>query len=130
MISRASLVEQMSYKVVKFIVKVKLIEKSVNSHAGNVYVIQYKTVGSTLRMERMTRPSKPKVVDGVVSAGFIPRIEDDSASVVLYTAAFETSARDRDVTVPGAAIVAIVVEDYRDRIQAVTRICKAASLAL
>jgi hypothetical protein len=129
MISNASIVEQMSYKVVKFIVKVKLIEKSVNSHAGNVYVIQYKMVGSTLKTERMTRPSKPEVVDGVVSAGFIPRIEDDSASAVLYTAAFETSASDRDVTVPGAAMVAIVVNDYRDRIQTVTRISKAASLA-
>jgi hypothetical protein len=39
---------------------------------------------------------------------------------VLYTAALETSARERDVTVPGAAMEAIVVEDYRHRIQTVT----------
>jgi hypothetical protein len=110
-------------------VKVKLIEKSVNSHAGNVYVIQYKMVGSTLKTERMTRPSKPKEVDGVVSAGCMPRTEDDKASAVLYTAAFETSARDRDVTVPGAAMVAIVVEDYRHCIEAVTRFGRAANLA-
>jgi hypothetical protein len=110
----------MSYRVVKFMVKVKLIEKSVNNHAGNVYVIQYKMVGRTLNTERMTRPSKPKVVEGVASAGFMPSTEDEKASAVLYTAALETSARDRDDSAPGDAMVAIVVDDYRHRIQTVT----------
>jgi hypothetical protein len=109
-----------TYKVVKFMVKVRLMEKSVNSHAGRVYVIQYKMVGSTLKTERLMRPSKPNVVDGVASAGFMPSTEDVKASAVLYTAALETSARERDVTVPGAAMEAIVVEDYRHRIQTVT----------
>jgi hypothetical protein len=94
-----------AYRVVKFIVKVRLMEKRVNSHVGKVYVTQYRMVGSTLKMDRMTRPSRPKVVGGVGSADFIPRIEDDSASAVLKTAALETSARDLDVAVPGAAIV-------------------------
>jgi hypothetical protein len=94
---------------VKFIVKVKLMEKSVNNHVGKVYVIQYKMVGSTLKMERTTRPSRPKLVDGVVSTGFMPSSEDDSACAVLYTAALETSARERDVALPEPAIVAIVL---------------------
>jgi hypothetical protein len=90
-------------------VKVKLMEKSVNSHVGKVYVIQYNMVGSTLKMERTTRPSRPKLVDGVVSTAFMPSTEDDSASAVLYTAALETSARERDVALPEPAILAIVL---------------------
>jgi len=96
---------------VKFIVKVKLIEKSVNSHVGRVYVTQYRRVGSTLRMDRMTRPKRPKLVDGVVSAGFMPSTELDIASAVLYTTALETSASDRDVAVPGTAMEAMVGEE-------------------
>lgn len=64
-------------------VKVKLIEKSVKSHVGKVYVTQYRIVGSTLKMDRITRPSRPKVVEGVVSVGFIPSTESDRASAVL-----------------------------------------------
>jgi hypothetical protein len=96
---------------VKFIVKVKLIEKSVNSHVGRVYVTQYRRVGSTLRMDRITRPKRPKLVDGVVSAGFMPSTELDIASAVLYTTALETSASDRDVAVPGTAMEAMVGEE-------------------
>jgi hypothetical protein len=102
---------QATYKVVKFIVKVKLMEKSVNSHVGRVYVTQYKTVGSTLKMERMTRSKRPKLVDGVVSAGFMPSTEFDRVSAVLYTAALETCASDRDVALPGNAMVAMVGEE-------------------
>jgi len=87
-------------------VKVKLIEKSVNNHVGKVYVIQYRIVGSTLKMDRTTRPSRPKLVEVVVvSAGFIPSTEFDRASAVLYTAALETSASDRDEAVPTVAMV-------------------------
>jgi hypothetical protein len=54
---------------VKFIVNVKLIENSVNSHVGNVMVvkvmIQYKVPGSTPRTLRMTRARRPKVDEGV-----------------------------------------------------------------
>ena len=57
--------------MVKFIVKVKLIEKRVKSHVGRVCVTQKSMVGRTLKMERMTRPSMPKVDDGAVSAAFI-----------------------------------------------------------
>jgi hypothetical protein len=63
--------QPVSYKVVKFIVNVKLMEKRVKSQAGSVYVIQTRILGSTLRMERMTRPSRPKVEDGAFSAAFI-----------------------------------------------------------
>ena len=92
-------------------VKVKLMEKSVNNHVGRVYVTQYKTVGSTLKMDRMTRPKRPKLVDGVVSAGLIPSTELERASAVLCTAALETSASDRDVAVPGTAMEAMVGEE-------------------
>lgn len=95
-----------TYKDVKLMVKVKLMEKSVNNHVGKVYVTQYRIVGSTLKMDRITRPSRPKLVEGVVvSAGFIPSTEFDRASAVLYTAALETSASDRDVAVPAVAMV-------------------------
>lgn len=57
--------------MVKFIVKVKLIEKRVKSHVGSVYVSQKSRVGRTLKMERMTRPRRPKVDEGAVSAAFI-----------------------------------------------------------
>jgi hypothetical protein len=100
-----------TYRVVKFMVKVKLMEKSVNSHVGRVYVTQYKTVGSTLKMDRITRPKRPKLVDGVVSAGLMPSTELERASAVLCIAALETSASDRDVAVPGTAMVAMVGEE-------------------
>lgn len=43
----------------------RLVEKRVNSHVGTVMVanapIQYSTPGMTLRIERITRPNRPKV---------------------------------------------------------------------
>jgi hypothetical protein len=56
--------------VVKFIVKVRLIEKSVKSQVGKVYDNQKRMVGSTLRMESITCPSTPKVDLGALSAAF------------------------------------------------------------
>lgn len=60
---------ELAYKVVKFIVKVRLMENSVNSHVGKVMVekvmIQYRAPGKTLRMLRTTRASRPKVDEGV-----------------------------------------------------------------
>jgi hypothetical protein len=55
---------------VKFIVKVKLIEKSVKSHVGSVYDTQKRIVGSTLNIESITRPRTPKVDVGALSAAF------------------------------------------------------------
>ena len=55
----------------KFIVKVRLIENRVKSHVGSVYVNQKRMVGSTLKIERITRPNMPKVEDGAFSAPFI-----------------------------------------------------------
>jgi hypothetical protein len=52
-------------------VNVKLIEKSVNSQVGSVYETQKRIVGSTLRIERITRPKTPNVDDGALSAAFI-----------------------------------------------------------
>lgn len=41
--------------------KVRVVEKSVKSHVGKVYDTQKRMLGSTLSIERMTRPSKPNV---------------------------------------------------------------------
>jgi hypothetical protein len=64
-----------SYRVVKFIVNVRLIEKSVNNQVGRVYETQKRIVGSTLNMESTTRPNMPKVDDGASSAAFIAAID-------------------------------------------------------
>lgn len=59
-----------AYKVVKFIVKVRLMENRVKSHVGRVMVvkvmIQYNAPGRTVMMRRMTRASRPRVEDSVV----------------------------------------------------------------
>lgn len=76
------------YKVVKFIVKVRLMENNVNSHVGKVIVVnvmnQYKAPGSTRRTLRMTRASRPKVEDGVgFSTALIEAAAVGSMSVTL-----------------------------------------------
>jgi hypothetical protein len=55
---------------VKFIVNVRLIEKSVKSHVGNVYDTQKRIVGITLRVERIVCASRPDVEDGAFSTTF------------------------------------------------------------
>lgn len=92
-----------SYSVVKFIVKVKLIENSVKSHVGSVYVTQKRMVGRTLRMDRITRPNKPKVEDGVISAIFMAVSEVCAASAALDTTAAELLTSD--VTAAGSAMM-------------------------
>lgn len=96
------------YKVVKFIVNVKLMENSVNSHAGKVYVTQYKRVGSTPRTESTMRPRRPKVDDGVISAAFIAATEVTIASAALETAAAGLSAIDVTASRIETAILAVV----------------------
>lgn len=53
----------------KFIVNVKLVEKSVKSHVGNVIVvkviIQYKTLGMVWKTSENTQPIHPTIVVGV-----------------------------------------------------------------
>ena len=85
-------------------VKVRLMEKSVNSHAGKVYVTQYRTVGSTLKTERMTRPSRPKLDGRGPSATLTLIIEVERASAALETAALEASASACEAAVAGAAM--------------------------
>jgi hypothetical protein len=84
-------------------VKVKLIENKVKSHVGSVYDTQKRTVGSTLRIERIICPSTPKAEDGAASAAFI-------AARVVWTAAgaWDTAAAElltSDVTASGTAMV-------------------------
>lgn len=73
---------------------VKLIENKVKSHAGIVYVTQYKTVGSTPRIESITRPSKPNVVEEAVSVAISAAIEVTTAFAALETTAADLSARE------------------------------------
>ena len=58
-----------SYSVVKFIVNVKLMEKSVKSHVGSVIVekviTQYKTLGIVWKTREKTQPIHPTMVVGV-----------------------------------------------------------------
>ena len=56
-----------TYNVVKFIVKVKLVENSVKSHVGRVIdtnvTSQYRTLGITFTPTRRKRPSgKPELL--------------------------------------------------------------------
>jgi hypothetical protein len=54
--------------VVKFMVNVRLMEKSVNNHVGNVMVakvmIQYRTLGTVWKMKVNTHPIHPAIVEG------------------------------------------------------------------
>lgn len=57
------------YSVVKFMVKVRLMEKSVKSHVGRVRVekvmIQYRRLGMTWKKTVNSQPSQPAMVEGV-----------------------------------------------------------------
>jgi hypothetical protein len=88
---------------VKFIVNVRLIEKSVKSHVGSVYDIQKRIVGSTLRTERIVRASRPYVEDGALSAALIAARDVWTASGALERTAAELCTSD--VTASGAAMV-------------------------
>ena len=69
---RTFLQQESTYKVVKFIVKVKLVEKRVKSHVGRVIVVkvtsQYRIPGRTRARNRIERPINPsQVLEGVPS---------------------------------------------------------------
>jgi hypothetical protein len=92
-----------SYRVVKFIVNVRLIEKSVKSHVGSVYDIQKRIVGSTLRIERIVCASRPNVEDGAISTAFTAARGVRTASDASERAAAELCTSD--VAASGAAMV-------------------------
>lgn len=80
-----------TYKVVKFIVKVKLIENKVKSHVGRVMVakvmIQYSVPGSTVKTRSITRASRPKVEEySVFSAALTETTAVCRASAMLVKA--------------------------------------------
>lgn len=95
--------QQSSYSVVKFMVNVRLMENRVKSHVGSVYETQKRMVGSTLRIERMTRPRTPKVDDGVLSAALRAAMDVWTASGTLEMAAAELLTSG--VTASGAAMI-------------------------
>ena len=72
--------------VVMFIVKVRLVEKNVNSHAGNVSVMkpmsQYKKLGMIVIILR----KRPPAVPSIVSAFAVPFARVDKAMVGLSEA--------------------------------------------
>jgi hypothetical protein len=96
-----------SYKVVKFIVNVRLMEKRVNSQVGSVYDTQNRRVGSTLNIESTTRPSMPTVDDGAFSAAFMAASDVCRDSGVLEMSAAELFRSD--VTASGAAMIGRVL---------------------
>jgi len=57
-----------TYRVVKFMVNVKLMEKSVNNRVGNVMVtkviIQYRTLGTVWKTKVNHHPIHPAIVEG------------------------------------------------------------------
>lgn len=93
----------------KFIVKVRLIEKRVNSQAGSVYDNQNRTVGSTLRMESTERPKMPNVDDGAGSAALIAARDVWKASGALEMTAAELFTSD--VTASDATMIERVLRN-------------------
>ena len=58
-------VGKQTHRVVKFMVKVKLVENSVKSHVGSVIVenvmSQYSTPGTTRKVNSIRRPEAPRI---------------------------------------------------------------------
>lgn len=65
---------------------------------------QYKTVGNTLKIERMTRPSRPKLDGRGPSGALTPIMDVERASAALETAALEAAASACEAAVPWAAM--------------------------
>lgn len=84
-----------TYSVVKFMVNVRLMEKSVKSHVGRVIVvnvmIQYRVPGSTRRTVRIARARNPNV-DGDCSAAWRAATADGRALVALLAGELAASA--------------------------------------
>lgn len=103
--------QRAAYRVVKFMVKVKLIENKVKSHVGSVMVvkviIQYSAPGSTVRMLSITRASRPNVEEdaGISAAGVVCRASATAATVWGKLAATELEA-----AMASAAAVDMVVD--------------------
>lgn len=83
-------------------VKVSVVENRVKSHVGSVYETQKRTDGSTLRMERMTRPRRPKVEEETVSGGGVAATVTDVCSAWLA----DDMAVDEECQGEGAAMMA------------------------
>jgi hypothetical protein len=89
---------QNAYKVVKFMVKVKLIEKRVKSRVGRVMVvnvmIQYRAPGKTPKTVRTTREIRPRVERDVLLPPSRAATEVCSASVMFERAWLELLATE------------------------------------
>lgn len=102
----------MAYSVVKFMVKVKLMEKSVKSHVGRVMVvnvmIQYSSPGMTWIMKSSTWPREPKEDNGteVVPVRSLTMEEAAStAAVVEVVACWRDSVNELE----RAVVVTVIV---------------------
>ena len=99
---------QDAYRVVKFIVNVRVVEKRVNSHVGRVIVVnvivQYSSPGMTRSTASITLPRMPNVEVDAVSIGLMAGTDASRASTVLASTAEET-----EVVVAAASMVACVV---------------------
>jgi hypothetical protein len=96
-----------AYRELKFIVKVRVVENSVKSHVGKVYDTQKRTLGSTPKIDRVTRPSKPNVDVETVCAASGVALTVRRACSALAMAAVDASTRD--VTTPDDAMITKVV---------------------
>jgi hypothetical protein len=92
-----------TYRVVKFMVKVKLIEKSVNSHVGRVMVAkvitQYRKLGMTWKKKENSHPIHPTMVEGVGGddgGGGRKELEKADATEKLAAMAGAESTRDEE----------------------------------
>ena len=98
-----------AYRELKFIVKVRVVENSVKSHVGKVYDTQKRTLGSTLKIDRMTRPSKPNVdVETVCAASGVALAVRRACSALAMVV---VDASTRDVTTPDDAMITKVVSE-------------------
>lgn len=98
--------------MVKFMVKVRLIENNVNSHVGSVMVVkvmsQYRARGMTWKVKVNTQPIHPAIVDGI-GGGKGGGEEEISA------ADWAEVAREGAETSEAVAVMAVVAVRLKER---------------
>jgi hypothetical protein len=89
--------ENKTHRVVKFIVNVKLVEKSVKSHVGSVIVVnvtdQKRILGKTRRRNKSRRPDRPRkeLVCGLSGAGDVVASCERAGVVAKFMRALNVS---------------------------------------
>lgn len=106
-----------TYRVVKFMVNVKLMEKSVKSHVGNVMVvkamIQYNPRGITWKMKVNTQAIHPAIVKGVggrKGGEWVDTTADRAVGAVAAVGTVAATASERPKEEAEAAARAVAAE--------------------